>query len=54
LRAHSELEEHDLYEEIEEFNPIKALGIIPSGDQDEEDVVRVLELWGPDPVHQSN
>jgi hypothetical protein len=36
------------------FNPIEALGIIPSEDQDEEDVECVLELWGLDLVHPSN
>ncbi len=28
------------------FNPMEALGIIPPGEQEEEDVERVLELWG--------
>jgi hypothetical protein len=39
---------------VTEFNPIEALGIIPRGDQDEEDLERVLELWGPYLVHPSN
>jgi hypothetical protein len=30
------------------FNPMEALGIIPPGEQEEEDFERVLELWAPE------
>jgi hypothetical protein len=36
------------------LNPIDALEIIPSGEQEEEKVGLILEQWRPDPFHPTS